>query len=77
MVASWRSGLELKTKRLEIRIWEHLTFGSDCGVPEGSEAQGHEKEEGNIPLAKRQRKIWTEKYWIWFWRAVSDFLEFS
>lgn len=29
-----------------------------------------EEEEGSIPLAKGQRKIWTEEYWIWFWRAI-------
>lgn len=27
--------------RLEIKIGEHLTFGSDRGIPEGREARGH------------------------------------
>ena len=36
-----------------------------------------EEEEGSISLAKRQRKIWTEKYWIWFWTAISDLFKFS
>lgn len=35
------------------------------------------EEEGSILLAKRQRKIWTEEYWIWFWTATSDLFKFS
>ena len=36
--------------RLEIKIGEHLTFGSDRGVPEGREARGHGGGGGQYPV---------------------------
>ena len=47
----WPSGLVVSRRSgLEIKIGEHLTFGSDRGVPEGREARGHGGGGGQYPV---------------------------